>query len=111
MQRGEICEAAFSPTFSATPFSFTFGATPKIFSATPKFPSDTPNPLHAPVRMQNSLYRLFCPDLYFNDNYSGLIYLTGGNDNVGGLVPLPDGPHACLQAHISASSTSSDKII
>ena len=35
--RGVTCEAAFSPTFSATPFSPTFGATPKILSATPDF--------------------------------------------------------------------------
>ena len=35
--RGVRCEAAFSPTFSGTPFSPTIGATTEILSATPNF--------------------------------------------------------------------------
>ena len=38
VQRSEIC-GAISPTFSATPFSPTISATPKILSATPKLRS------------------------------------------------------------------------
>ena len=35
--RGMRCEAAVSPTISATPFSPTVSATPKILTATPEF--------------------------------------------------------------------------
>ena len=40
--RGVRCKAAFSLTFSTTPFLPTFGATPKILSATPNF--EVPQP-------------------------------------------------------------------
>ena len=40
--RGVRCKAAISLTFSATPFLPTFGATPKILSATPNF--EVPQP-------------------------------------------------------------------
>ena len=35
--RGMKCNRALSPTFSTTPFSPTFGATPDILKATPDF--------------------------------------------------------------------------
>ena len=40
--KGVRMEAAFLPTLSATPFSPTFRATPKILSATPDF--EVPQP-------------------------------------------------------------------